>query len=774
MRVCLAIAQLSVVFFFCALISQAQAVQGTLDAVENSTCEVLGWARDPTNPTPIQVSLYKDGDITSGTLVSTFVANLLRTDLPFSDQNHGFDQIFATSPLLADGKSHSLYAYGITATGTAGALNGNGKTIQCASIGTKTMANVMDYGATGNGMTDDSNAIQAAINDTLPGGTVYFPPGTYIVATSHGAGPEIGNASTNDCGLAPSTTEPVGLLVARPNVTLMGTGRDSILMLGPTAKMVIVHIAASGVTLNKLVFDGNGAKRVQIDPSTGLPYNWPCGLVVSGLIDGGPVTNVTFRDDEMRNAIEDGGGLGQSPNFTVDHVYVHNVGGYGINSAYMYAAGGSAISLSGGPNASVSDGVFANNTYGPTSGFGSVGVNMSYNVSIRNCSAGLILGTGPAFTPPPQPDSSFTVRENWVEQNGAACNGVGVQIEGSQNSSFSNNHVLDNLFEGVLFNDEGTPWPATLNWQLTNNAIENNMTDGIEVRGRSSGIALTGNLLENNGPSLASQVIIASTASASSVNANWQSTNTVSYSPESSSAPVPTIAGVVNAASEQSGAIAPGEILALFGSNMGPSALVSAAPNTDGRFERILAGTRVLFDGVPAAMIYTSAGQVSVIAPYYLYWKDNTSVQVEYNGIQSAPVTEQIQQSQPALFTLNASGKGAGAILNQDYSLNSAVNPASRGSVVLLYATGEGQTDPAGTDGLVANATLPQPRLPVTVTIGGVSASVLYAGAAPTLVAGVMQINVMVPTNAPTGTAVPVQIAAGGVKGPSGVTVALK
>jgi len=162
-------------------------------------------------------------------------------------------------------------------------------------------------------------------------------------------------------------------------------------------------------------------------------------------------------------------------------------------------------------------------------------------------------------------------------------------------------------------------------------------------------------------------------------------------------------------------------------------------------------------------MLYTSAGQIAVMAPYYLYWKNSASIQVEVNSLKSNTVTVFVQQSQPAIFTLDASGHGPGAILNQDYSLNSPANPASRGSIVMLYATGEGQTDSAGIDGLLANVALPTPRLPVSVTIGGVKAPVTYAGAAPTFVAGTMQVNVAVPSTAPAGNAVPVQITVGNV-----------
>lgn len=100
----------------------------------------------------------------------------------------------------------------------------------------------------------------------------------------------------------------------------------------------------------------------------------------------------------------------------------------------------------------------------------------------------------------------------------------------------------------------------------------------------------------------------------------------------------------------------------------------------------------------------------------------------------------------PGLFTADASGKGQGAILNQDGSVNTPNNPAQVGSVVALFGTGEGATNPSGTDGKLAGLPLPMPLLPVQVLVGGVPADLLYASGAPTEVAGVLQINVRVPS----------------------------
>jgi len=91
-----------------------------------------------------------------------------------------------------------------------------------------------------------------------------------------------------------------------------------------------------------------------------------------------------------------------------------------------------------------------------------------------------------------------------------------------------------------------------------------------------------------------------------------------------------------------------------------------------------------------------------------------------------------------------------------------------------MFATGEGQTSPPGVDGKLASGTLPQPVLPVVVTIGGQVAQVQYAGGAPGEVAGIMQLNVEIPTGIQTGDAVPVVLEVGGVPSQTGVTLAVR
>jgi uncharacterized protein (TIGR03437 family) len=133
----------------------------------------------------------------------------------------------------------------------------------------------------------------------------------------------------------------------------------------------------------------------------------------------------------------------------------------------------------------------------------------------------------------------------------------------------------------------------------------------------------------------------------------------------------------------------------------------------------------------------------------------------------------------PGLFTQNASGTGPGAILNQDNSLNGPGNPAAKGSVVQVYLTGEGQLSPPVATGTIIAATLPPPQvtpapaLAVGVTLNGQPALYVYAGAAPDLVAGIMQLNVQIPATAPSG-ALRILVSIGGNTSQSNVTVSVR
>ncbi len=184
----------------------------------------------------------------------------------------------------------------------------------------------------------------------------------------------------------------------------------------------------------------------------------------------------------------------------------------------------------------------------------------------------------------------------------------------------------------------------------------------------------------------------------------------------------------------------------------------------------------MLFNGAPAPLLIVEGGQINAIVPNSAAGALAAKVQVIYQGIPSNEFDVQVAGTAPSLFTMDSSGKGQGAILNQDTTRNSATNPAEKGSIVVLYANGAGQTNPAGPDGAITPlilAQIPKLTLPVAVQFGGIDAKVLYAGPAPGEVAGVIQINAKLPAGVASG-AVPVTVKVGGEASQPGVTVAVR
>jgi uncharacterized protein (TIGR03437 family) len=239
--------------------------------------------------------------------------------------------------------------------------------------------------------------------------------------------------------------------------------------------------------------------------------------------------------------------------------------------------------------------------------------------------------------------------------------------------------------------------------------------------------------------------------------------------------PTLTPAGVVNGATFQSGPVAPGEIVSLFGSAIGPPTPALLALTNPRLVANALDGVQVYFNGVPAPLLYASAGQVNAVVPYSVAGKSTTEVQLEYLGVLSNPVTLQAAATVPGVFSINGSGQGPGAILNTtDGSVNSAAKPAARGDWVSLFATGAGVTTPASVDGFVASAPLPAPNAQVSVTMGGLPCELNFEGAAPGLVSGVLQINAQVPAGLSPGPSVPVQVRIGSASSSATVSVAIQ
>jgi uncharacterized protein (TIGR03437 family) len=197
----------------------------------------------------------------------------------------------------------------------------------------------------------------------------------------------------------------------------------------------------------------------------------------------------------------------------------------------------------------------------------------------------------------------------------------------------------------------------------------------------------------------------------------------------------PTPLTVVNAMSLRTGPVAPGEIVSIFGDGLGPEAGVPGGIDSTGLLANLVAGVEVRFDHVPAPLFYVQNQQINAQAPYSIAGAGSTHMEVRVQSKVVGAADLPVAAAAPALLPV---------ITNQDGSPNSETSPASPGTVLTVYATGEGMTDGADIAGRVASSPLGVPILPVTVTIAGLPVDLLFAGEAPGLV-GVMQINARVP-----------------------------
>jgi uncharacterized protein (TIGR03437 family) len=214
-------------------------------------------------------------------------------------------------------------------------------------------------------------------------------------------------------------------------------------------------------------------------------------------------------------------------------------------------------------------------------------------------------------------------------------------------------------------------------------------------------------------------------------------------------APPPAVAPVValplftavNAASLAAGPIAPGEILTIYGSGIGPQQGIPGTLDSSGLVANLLGGSEVHFDGVPAPLFYAQAGQINVQAPYTIAGQAATYVEVLYQGQTVAANNLTVALAAPAIFP---------TVLNPDGSWNSATNPAPQGGIITFFATGEGVTNGSNVAGQAASAPYATPQMPVAVTVGSGTAAVLFAGEAPGLV-GMLQVDAQLPAGLASG-----------------------
>lgn len=223
-----------------------------------------------------------------------------------------------------------------------------------------------------------------------------------------------------------------------------------------------------------------------------------------------------------------------------------------------------------------------------------------------------------------------------------------------------------------------------------------------------------------------------------------------------------TLLGVANAAGLQvSPGLAPGELVSLYGVNLGPASGIAGAFGATGSLPVSLGGTAVYFNGVPAPLLYVGSQQVNAIVPFAVPGGASISVTLLVNGVQSNEAFLPQSGADPQIFK---SGDGGGFAtnsaadsfaINQDGSVNSSQNPAKTGTVVTLFVSGAGLLNPPPIDGRVGGVG-PQLLLPLTATAlysqvgSGCCASanmpIIYAGSAPTLAAGMVQLNLLLPS----------------------------
>jgi uncharacterized protein (TIGR03437 family) len=245
--------------------------------------------------------------------------------------------------------------------------------------------------------------------------------------------------------------------------------------------------------------------------------------------------------------------------------------------------------------------------------------------------------------------------------------------------------------------------------------------------------------------------------------------------------PPPVVTSLVSAASLQP-AISPGEVVSIFGANLGTPPL-TAQYSDAGLYPTTLGNTTVTFNGTAAPLLYVSTVQINAVVPFEAAGQKTVNVVVTHDSEASPAFSLPITDTSPAMFTDTQTGKGQGAIINagpralSPGTPNSPENPAPQGSAISIFATGGGvynQPFTPNQDGVISLGASGPPAAPVSLTIGGKTANVIYAGAAPYAVPGVIQVNAVVPNGIGSGSQAVVLTIGNNNNASQQVTVAVK
>jgi len=218
---------------------------------------------------------------------------------------------------------------------------------------------------------------------------------------------------------------------------------------------------------------------------------------------------------------------------------------------------------------------------------------------------------------------------------------------------------------------------------------------------------------------------------------------------------------VVNAASGDPAKLAPGEIVSIYGGNLGPPGGHGPVSEDGLVLATTVADVQVFFNGTAGAVLYTRSDLINVVVPETVSAADSVIVQVTRYGISSARIVVPAARYQPGIFVYPTAGKNYAAAVGLTGTVQGPANPLIRGTVAVFFATGLDLPTGSAADSVPPRAAQ-LPTLP-TMTIGGNSANVVYAGTAPGETAGLTQVNVEIPIDAPTGAAIEVVLSVGGV-----------
>lgn len=367
--------------------------------------------------------------------------------------------------------------------------------------------NVRDFGARGDGVSNDARAIQNAI-DAVPrgGGVVSIPPGRYVLGP--GGALDSGQKYRGDAG--PFAHAPIltMLLVRGDRVTIEGSGPSTVLALAANQKARVVTVNGSGVVLRNLAIDGNKHHR---DAGSG----WPTGDVVDALLVFNRARDGVIANCAIGNAIEGAVGFWLSQGGVVEHCRNHDNG--------TPAAGGAGIGISGGRDIAVRRNTLRDNSVGVWISFGAGRVAVDDNVIAGNAKGGVVVGSKIAAPY----EREISIAGNTITGNGSS-GGAGILVYSADQGRIVGNAVNDNRI-GVEITGNGGD-PAT-DWRVEGNECSNTNASrtqlhGILVRGWSRNITLIGNSCRDNGSGAADQIVVEPSAA---VNPDWRVVNSLSH-----------------------------------------------------------------------------------------------------------------------------------------------------------------------------------------------------------------------------------------------------